>query len=88
MKAREAMNLSAWDRLLRGSAADAWRQRWCRRRSRVQMPPVQYRMIHWNARITDADVKDFGRWAHRAQGAEAGSRDCRRRRSGAGQGAF
>ncbi len=71
-KARAAMNLSAWDghtsvqqQTLAAKIVQETKSR--------KMPPVQYRMIHWNARITDADVKEFGQWAHSAQGAEAGS---------------
>jgi cytochrome c len=36
------------------------------------MPPLPYRMIHWNARITDADVRSFTEWTREAP-REAGS---------------
>jgi cytochrome c len=63
--ARKAMNLSKWDtysaeeqqNLLAQIAHEA---------SARKMPPAQYRMIHWNARITDADVAELSRIVHGA----------------------
>jgi cytochrome c len=37
------------------------------------MPPLQYRIIHWNARIVDADLNTFAQWAHGPQSMQAGS---------------
>jgi len=62
VKAREAMNLSAWDGY---SAAQQ------QIKSR-QMPPVQYRIVHRNARIADADVTILAQWAHGSQPAQSG----------------
>jgi cytochrome c len=38
-----------------------------------EMPPLQYRLVHWNARLTDADVQDFSRWMHASQALRAGT---------------
>jgi cytochrome c len=69
VKAREAMNLDAW-----GSYSADQRQIFAAKmvqetRSR-EMPLVQYRMIHRNTRITDADVRVFAQWAHSLQDVE------------------
>jgi cytochrome c len=32
------------------------------------MPPVQYRMIHWNARVNDAEIRILAGWAHASSG--------------------
>jgi cytochrome c2 len=29
-----------------------------------KMPPLQYRMIHWNARVEDAEIRALANWAH------------------------
>ena len=34
------------------------------------MPLPQYRLIHWNARVTDADIKAFQAWARGASPSE------------------
>lgn len=63
VKARKAMNLDAW-----GSYSADQQQTFAAKmvketRSRA-MPPVQYRMIHRSALITDEDVRIFAQWAH------------------------
>jgi cytochrome c len=72
VSAREAMNLSAWDGY---SAAQqqTLAAKMVQQTKAREMPPLQYRMIHWNALITDADAKSLGQWAHGAQSEDAGS---------------
>lgn len=72
VKARAAMNLSNWagysaaqQQTLAAKMAQQTKSR--------EMPPLQYRMTHWNARTTDSDVQAFGAWAHDMRGGEAGS---------------
>jgi cytochrome c len=72
VEARKAMNLSLWDtypadqqqtieaKILHETRSD-------------EMPPVQYRMIHWDARIVDADLRIFDQWAHGPQAIQAGA---------------
>jgi cytochrome c len=66
VKAREAMNLSMW-----GTYSEEQQQtlaaKMVQQTRSNDMPPLQYRIIHWNARITDADLKAFGQWARGAQ---------------------
>jgi len=62
IEGRKKMNLSLWDT----HSAD---QRQILKAKIVQetktheMPLPQYRMIHWNAKITDADIQSFTQWA-------------------------
>jgi len=71
VEARKAMNLSLWDtysadrkQTLVAKIAQQMKSR--------EMPPLQYRVIHWNARITVADQVALGRWARESQTAQAG----------------
>jgi cytochrome c len=70
VEGRRHMNLSAWD----GWPADQ-RQTYAAKiveetKTRA-MPPVQYRVIHWDARVTDGDVAMFTRWLHGMAAPEA-----------------
>jgi cytochrome c len=38
-----------------------------------EMPPLQYRMIHWNAQLSDADVQAFSRWMRASEASRAGT---------------
>jgi cytochrome c len=66
VNAREAMNFSRWD-----SYSDVQQQtlaaKMVQQMKAREMPPVQYRVIHWSARITDADVRAFSQWSHGSQ---------------------
>jgi cytochrome c len=66
VKARGAMNLSVWD-----SYSAAQQQIFAAKMEQQmksrQMPPMQYRMIHWNARIVDADLKTLAQWVRGSQ---------------------
>jgi cytochrome c len=63
VEARKAMNLSQWDtysadqqQTLAAKIVHETRQN--------EMPPAQYRLVHWNTRISVADLKVFDQWAH------------------------
>ena len=70
IKGRQHLNLSHWAELSpdeqQNMAAKIVKQ--TRTRS---MPLLQYRLIHWNARITDADVQTLQAWARGSSTAEA-----------------
>jgi cytochrome c len=72
VKARDDMNLSRWDSY---SAAEQQTlvAKMVHEMKTREMPPVQYRVIHWNSWITDADVRIFGQWAHGPQAMQAGA---------------
>jgi cytochrome c len=37
-----------------------------------KMPLLQYRLVHWNSRITDADLQTLAAWAHGSEGSSSG----------------
>jgi cytochrome c len=62
VKARKAMNLDMWD----GYSPDQQQTFQAKMLERIRandMPPPQYRFIHWNARVTDADKQVLMQWA-------------------------
>jgi len=72
VKAREAMNLSEWD-----GYPEAQQQTLAAKMTQEMkshnMPPLQYRVIHWNARISDSDLASIAAWAHGFGAAESGT---------------
>ena len=62
LKGREAMNLSLWDRY---SAAqqESFKAKIVQETKAGEMPLLQYRMIHWNARISKQDMQNLTQWA-------------------------
>lgn len=63
LEAREAMNLSQWENY---SAAqqEAFKSKIFLEAKAHRMPLPQYRILHWNARITNADIRTLGQWAN------------------------
>lgn len=63
VEARRAMNLSQWN----SYSADQQRTlaaKMVRETRSHEMAPLPYRVIHWNARIHDAEEKMLSQWAH------------------------
>jgi cytochrome c len=71
VEARKAMNLSLWENYSTDQQR-TFEAKIARETKTRKMPPVQYRMIHWNARITDVDLKEFGKWADKTHAMQAG----------------
>jgi cytochrome c len=71
VNARGAMNLSVWDGYSVAQQQIFAAKMEQQMKSR-QMPPLQYRMIHWNARIVDADLKTLTQWVRVSQAAQNG----------------
>jgi len=72
VEARKAMNLSKWD----SYSADQQQTlaaKMVQEAKSHDMPPLQYRLIHWNASINKGDVAVFAAWAHASQGTGTGS---------------
>ena len=72
VEARKAMNLSLWD-TYSADRRQTLAAKMVQETKSHRMPPVQYRMIHWNARIADVDLRILGQWAHGSQATQAGS---------------
>lgn len=62
VKARTAMNLSLWERYS-AEEQEALKAEIVIQAKAHTMPPAQYRLIHWNATITDTDVVALTQWA-------------------------
>lgn len=67
---RQAMNLDSWDQYSTDHQ-QALAAKIVQETKSHDMPLLQYRMIHWNARVTDAEVLTLARWAR----AQTGSSD-------------
>lgn len=70
VKAREAMNLSQWNNYS-AEERDAFKVKIFLEAKTNRMPLLQYRIIHWNARITDVDIESLGQWARQSTGSYA-----------------
>lgn len=65
VEARRAMNLSLWESYPVESR-EAFKTKILLETKQNKMPPLQYRAIHANARITDVDIQSFARWAEQS----------------------
>ncbi len=72
VRGRAAMNLSRWDsyspdqqQTLAAKIVQETREH--------EMPLLQYRLIHWDSRITEVDEKTLAAWARATSGTDAGS---------------
>jgi cytochrome c len=55
IEARKKMNLSAWDQIPAGTQ-DVLVGKIIHQAKSREMPPVQYRLLHWNAKLMPSDV--------------------------------
>lgn len=69
-RGRRAMNLSSWN-----SYPDDQQQTLAAKIAQEtkthEMPLLQYRMIHWNARVTNAEFRTLAQWAHASSGSSS-----------------
>jgi cytochrome c len=66
VEARKGMNLSLWDNYS-ADQQQTFAAKIVQQTKSHEMAPVQYRIIHWNTRITNADLTVLGNWAHGSQ---------------------
>ena len=62
---RHAMNLTEWD-TYSTDQQQTFAAKIVQKTKAHDMPLLQYRIIHWNARITDSDIQAFTQWTHSA----------------------
>ena len=67
VEARGAMNLSLWD-TYSPDRQQTFAAKIAQQTKAHEMPPVQYRMIHWDARVNDAETRTLASWAHASSG--------------------
>jgi cytochrome c len=73
IQGRKAMNLALWD-TYSADQQQIFAAKIVQETKAHEMPLPQYQMIHWDARITDADVRTFARWTHEKLPMEGDSR--------------
>jgi cytochrome c len=59
---RQHMNLSLWDSYTTDEQ-QTLKAKIAQQAKKGEMPPPQYRMIHWKATMNGADVENFAQWA-------------------------
>lgn len=72
VEGRKHMNLSEWDSYS-ADQQQTFKAKITEETKARRMPLLQYRMIHWDTRITDADVLAFSRWAREMPAFEVAS---------------
>jgi cytochrome c len=72
VEGRKAMNLSLWDSYS-ADQQETFAAKIAQETKAHDMPLLQYRMVHWKARITDADNRSFTQWARTKPAIEASS---------------
>ena len=63
LNGRKKVNLSLWN-TYSADQQEIIKAKIVQETKSGEMPLPQYRMIHWNTRITDADVRTFIQWTH------------------------
>ncbi len=71
---RQEMNLSDWDRFS-ADQQQTFAAKIVHETKAHEMPLPQYLMIHWNARVNNADIRVFSDWAHATEGSSSGQAD-------------
>jgi cytochrome c len=72
LNGRKEVNLSLWDSYS-ADQQETIKAKIVQETKSREMPLPQYRMIHWDARISDADVQAFSHWTHPVTAAQSGS---------------
>jgi cytochrome c len=72
VEARKAVNLSVWSSYLTDQQ-QTLAAKMAQEIKSHDMPPIQYRLIHWDANTTDADLAAVAAWAHGLQAFPVGS---------------
>jgi cytochrome c len=72
LNGRKEVNFSMWDSYS-ADQQETIKAKIVEETKSREMPLPQYRMIHWNARITDGDVRGFIEWAHQMPALQAGA---------------
>jgi len=63
VEGRKKMNLSLWG-TYSADQQQTFAAKMVQETRAHEMPPPQYRLIHWDARISDADIQGLSQWAH------------------------
>lgn len=70
-RGRHAMNLAYWDSYP-VDRQQMFAAKIAHETKAHEMPVPQYLVIHWNARVNDAEIRTFADWAHGSGGSSSG----------------
>ena len=70
VRAREKMDLSRWEQMP-VETQEVWAAKIVHETKSGDMPPLQYRLLHWDARLSKADVETLSMLGKSAVGSEA-----------------
>jgi cytochrome c len=75
-RGRQAMNLALWDSYS-ADQQQTFAAKIVQETREHEMPLLQYRMIHWNSRVTGTEIRTLADWAHASSGSgsETGQSD-------------
>jgi len=73
-RGRQAMNLSHWDSYS-ADQQQTFAAKIAHETKSHEMPLPQYLVIHWHARINDADIRTIADWAHGNESSSSGQAD-------------
>jgi cytochrome c len=70
VEARKAMNLSRWEEMP-AQTQEVWAAKILKEAKSGDMPPLQYRLLHWDAKLSEGDVQALSMLTKSAGGSEA-----------------
>ena len=71
-RGRQAMDLALWDSYS-ADQQQTFAAKIVQETREHEMPLLQYRMIHWNSRVTGAEIRTLADWAHTSSASGSGS---------------
>jgi cytochrome c len=71
-RGRQAMNLALWDSYS-ADQQQTYAAKIVQETREHEMPLLQYRLIHWNSRVTDTEARILADWSHASSGAGSGA---------------
>ena len=71
-RGRQAMNLALWDSYS-ADQQQTFAAKIVQETREHEMPLLQYRMIHWNSRVTGTEIRTLADWAHASSGSGSGT---------------
>jgi cytochrome c len=66
-RGRQAMNLALWDSYS-ADQQQTFAAKIVQETREHEMPLLQYRIIHWNSRVTGTEIRTLADWAHASSG--------------------
>jgi cytochrome c len=71
-RGRQAMNIALWDSYS-ADQQQTFAAKIVQETREHEMPLLQYRMIHWNSRVTGTEIRTLADWAHASSSSGSGT---------------